>query len=235
MNIGSIIFHLVFFGIWVFFAVAPSLQSKALPVPARLLSVVASFLLVVGAIGFSIPFFASDGGLNWLPESCEWPVGHADGVVSMKNGLHIVPQRNVYRIHVYDSDWAFIRSWPINAYGGSFKIRAADDESIEVVTARGDRRYVFNIDGELLSDDPYEGDYSSFPDSENSVTILPALWLWVFADSFNAWFVLGAGVLVMLLASAVAGAMIIASELAGKIRNNANHDEHDKIADTGDP
>ena len=75
-------------------------------------------LLLIGVTGFLGAGFSSAGGLNWLPSSFEWPVGSVDGVVTTKDGLHVVPHTPSGRIQIYDSGWHFTRGWRVDAGGG---------------------------------------------------------------------------------------------------------------------
>lgn len=212
MSIFWIIFDLAFLGVWVYFAAGPSFSSETPRGPARWLSVVASTLLIIGGIGFTVPFLASAGAFNWLPNSFEWPVWDADGVVTTTDGLHVVPHEGACRVQVYDSDWVFIRGWQIDTGGGTLKVIASGDNRIEVVTARGNRHYVFTTNGDLLSERTYEESeesYSSFPDEGMSVSVPTSGWLWAFAKPLHAWFVIAAGVLVMFLAQGAAGVTLI--------------------------
>ena len=181
MHILPIMGVLLIGGTWVVFAAAFPFSSKRRTKQKRLLSFVASALLLVGGIGFFGSALSAVGGLNWLPNSFEWPVTHATGVVSTRNGLHVVPHIPSGRVQVYDPDWTFISGWHVDALGGTFKIVAAEDNRIELVTARGNWHYVFSGTGKLLSKHKYTPvTYSSFPDTGTSCFVPTPPWLCVF-------------------------------------------------------
>src|SRR5215831_20079947 len=77
----------------------------------RWLTALASCLVVVGAAGFFGSGLSAVGGLNWLPNSFEWPVGYSGGILTTAEGLHVVPHTPSGRIQVYDADWTFRTGW----------------------------------------------------------------------------------------------------------------------------
>lgn len=141
--------------------------------------------LAAGIVGFLGTALAGAGGLGWLPSSCEWPVGLATGVVA--TGDHfLVPHQPAGRLQVYDADWGFVRGWWVDAAGGGYKITAVDDGEIEVVTARGNRRYRFDLEGRLRWTEVYVpgGAYDAFPELGELRLVPTAPWLWAFSHPF---------------------------------------------------
>jgi hypothetical protein len=188
-------------GTCVILAAAGLFSSKRQTGYKRWLVLVASALLVVGGIGFFGSALSAVGGLNWLPDSFEWPVGYASGIISTQNGLHVVPHTPSGRIQVYDSDWTFIRGWHVDAGGGTFKLAASADSRIDVFTARGEWHYVFSSEGELLSKRTYSpAAYSSFPDEGTSLVVPTPPWLLVFSHPLASWGVAAIGMGILLVA-----------------------------------
>ena len=64
-------------------------------------------------IGFFAPFIV--GNFVSLPNSFEWPVGHASNVVTTTSGFRIVPIVPYDRVQIYDAKWKFIRGWQVPA------------------------------------------------------------------------------------------------------------------------
>jgi len=200
MQLLSIIFITVIGATFLVFAVTASFTQRTVPLWRRLLAPIASALLILGAGGFFASAISATGGLNSLPPSFEWPVGRATGIVSLPDGTHIVPHTPSGRIQVYDRDWRFLRGWHVDAGGGTFKVNRIDPDRIEVVTARGQQRYVYTLDGNLLTTETYAPrSYSSFPESAESHVVPTKPWLWSFSHPFLSWGVgmLGMAVLVV--------------------------------------
>ena len=115
----------------------------------------------VGLIGV-VTLIACVLARSWWPTSVEWPIGHADGVITTLNGFHVVPV--AMRIQVYDPSWHFVRAWHV------------DDENIHLVPARLPDRFeiyrpkgrrtdtsgehsIWTLNGEIV----WTGDYSIRP------------------------------------------------------------------------
>jgi hypothetical protein len=176
-------------------------------------TIAATCLLVVGAAGFFGSALSAVGGLNWLPSSFEWPVGFATGVVSTSDGVHVVPHTSSGRIQLYDGNWTFRTGWHVDAGAGEFKVRAPAEGRVEVITARGQWHYVFDVAGRLISKDTYRPkSYSSFPDEGESVVVRTAPWLWIFASPGISWAAVAIGML-----------MLFIIQRAGKRRVSANN------------
>lgn len=164
----------------------------------RWLTIAASCFLVVGAAGFFGSALSAVGGLNWLPTSFEWPVGYAGGVVSTAEGWHVVPHTPSGRVQVYDANWSFVTGWHVDAGAGTFKLVVPAEGRIEVITARGEWHYVFDLDGRLIAKDTYQPkSYSDFPENGESVVVPTAPWLWVFSNPGISWAVAATGMLML--------------------------------------
>jgi len=122
------------------------------------------------------------------------------GVVSTPEGFHIVPHTPSGRVQVYDADWTFLTGWYVDAFGGTFKLLAPVDGHIDVITARGDRHYVFDTGGQLISKSSYRpNSYDSFPEVGVSAVVPTAPWLWVFSNPAISWAVLMIGFVPMIV------------------------------------
>jgi YD repeat-containing protein len=60
------------------------------------------------------------------------------------------------------------------------------DDRVEVITARGDSRYLYDLAGRLLSKEHDEAAESTFPEGEAHL-VPTAFWLWVFSSPFYSW------------------------------------------------
>jgi hypothetical protein len=141
-------------------------------------------LIMVGIVSFMGQAASATGGLNWLPETWQWPVGSADGVITTQNGLHVVPTIAAGRVQVYDPEWHFLRGWHIGPGAtGVFALRPLERDQFEVFTARGDNRYVFNTNGKLISSGKYPGeDYETVSQAGRPAAIPTSWWLWAFSS-----------------------------------------------------
>jgi len=168
----------------------------------RVLLALGGLLLAVGLAGFFGSALSAVGGLNWLRPSFEWPVGFASGVITTKDRTHIVPHTPSGRIQVYDADWRFLRGWHVDAGGGKFKLIPSDPYTFEVITARGQHHYVFNLDGRLDSSGTYSPrSYSEFPTPTEAYFVPTALWLWPFSNPFISWGVGASGMVLLIIQS----------------------------------
>ena len=165
-----------------------AVRSKGHTAGRRFLMAVGGILLALGGFGFFGTALSAFGGLRWLPASFEWPVGSARGVVVTRDGMHVVPLTASGRIQVYDRDWRFLRGWYVDASGGVFVLRPADTNQIEVITARRQMRYVYSLDGSLLSQERYAPrSYSDFPASGVSAAVPTRWWLRMFTNPAWSW------------------------------------------------
>ena len=170
---------------------------KYTSVSRRCLYVIATISLVYGGLSFMGSAFSCFGGLNWLSKSFEWPVGYADQVLPMENGILVVGLPNCGRVQVYDRDKKFLLGWHADMTGGTFKLIAAKENRFEVITARRQWRYLFDLGGNLLSQGTYSpASYDSFPKQGWPDFFPTSIWLWGFTSPLFGWvFILIGGVL----------------------------------------
>lgn len=141
---------------------------------------------LVGLLGFG-GFFAqamSAEGILKLPKSYEWPAGYVSNVITTAEGKYVVPIVPAGRVQVYDPNWHFLRGWNVNALGGDFKVAVNSSGAVEVFTARGEHRYSFNQNGDLISSAPLSESYYSLPDTGQSKVVSTPFLLWPFSSSF---------------------------------------------------
>ncbi len=145
-----------------------------------------SAFIVVGVVGFLAPFLSVTGGLNWLSESFEWPIGASDNAVRLEGGNYVVPHIPSDRIQIYDENLVFVRGWFIDAGDGVFKLAPSEGSSFFVYTARG-HRHEFDILGNQISSTTYPGILDDAPSSNVNVDLDYAPYLWPFTHPFAAW------------------------------------------------
>jgi hypothetical protein len=200
MQAQNIVLILLVLGVWVFVAIKQFLSARKQTGWNRWLGLIAPILLVIGGFGFFGSALSSEGGLNWLPETFEWPVGFATGVVATPDHFFVVPDSPSGRIQVYDSTWKFVRGWHVNAGGGMFRLYLSPDYQKNVVTARGKWHYIYSLQGHLLSKEEYgPAAYDSFPKEGRSYVVLTAPWLWVFTSPVYSWIAAMVGMVLLLV------------------------------------
>jgi hypothetical protein len=164
----------------------------------KFLAFLGSTCLLIGAGGFFASALSGVGGLNLLPNSFEWPIGYSTGVVRTESGMFVVPHSASNRVQIYDPQWNFVRGWYVDAGGGIIKINTADNDRFEVITARGNHKYVYDTTGKLISSETYNPElYSSFPDQGSSYLVPTRPWLWVFSHPFVSGGVAFIGILIL--------------------------------------
>src|SRR5579862_9685358 len=141
------VFIVAFVGFWLFFFFRGKSWSFDGKTAGTWVTVLMFFLASIG-LGGLLAFALSAVGPLQLTASREWPAGYARGVITTPNGSHVVPLWACGRVQVYDSQWHFIRGWNVDSWGGVFEIQCPPDGAIEVLTARGDRKYRFNEEGQ---------------------------------------------------------------------------------------
>ena len=207
--------------VWIAQAVRIAFSQKNFTAKA-ILNFVASACLVIGATGFFGSALSATGGLNWLPESFEWPVGRAQGALAMPDGSLIVPHEPSGRIQIYNGDLSFQRGWFIDAHGGAFRLSPADGNTFYVFTARGDHKYLYDMHGSLFSRGTYPGaDYSKAEHAGQVVDIPTPFYLMVFAHPFASWLVAAIGVALLFLTG---------EARRGKKERGPNHEKVSRVS-----
>lgn len=159
-------------------------------------NIVANILITIGAFGFFGSALASSGALKELiPNSFEWAVGTVDNAIKMDDGTIIVPHEPSGRIQIYDKHLSFQQGWFVNAGGGMFSVKLDSKNRLYVHTTRGDHKYLYDINGTLLS----EGEEVEGSGKIVSVTV-PTPWYMMFlVHPFIAWIMIALGMLLLFL------------------------------------
>lgn len=151
----------------------------------RVIGMVGGILLAVGGGAF---FSIGLCSLGAIPPTFEWPVGRADQIIQLPDGLRVATHTPSGRMQVYDRQWRFVRAWNVDASGGVFKARLTTTGLLEVWTARGDKRLIFELDGRLVEAGSYApASYSDFREDGMPGYVPTPLPLWMFAHPFVAW------------------------------------------------
>ena len=125
--------------------------------------IAAALLVLYGMVGFFGAALSATGGLRWLPRTTQFPMGFVDGAVTDRAGNFYCPSTSFGRIQVYDRNRQFLYGWFVDASGGSFRIHMDPEDRLEVVTARGRTRYLFDLHGKHISRSHYPPkSYSDF-------------------------------------------------------------------------
>jgi hypothetical protein len=138
-------------------------------------------LLVGGIAGFGSALSAW-GGLGWLPESFEWPIGSSVGAITMPGGEHVVPHIFAARVQIYDRNLKFVRGWAVPSYGKDFKVRPAGRDRFDALY--GTRTDTYLLDGKLVGHKSGGPSYYTLPDYGQRLSIPTWPWLLIFSGSW---------------------------------------------------
>ncbi|MHC4118414.1 MAG: hypothetical protein ACYSWO_13010 [Planctomycetota bacterium] len=196
LNFSTLITALLL-AVWIAQAIRIALSETAFTWKAGL-NFLTSACLTIGALGFFGASLSATGGLDWLPDTFEWPVGNADNVLITNDGTYIVPHPESGRIQIYNADLEFQRGWPIKSNGGEFKLSPSANGEFDVYVARSDHKYHYDIYGKLLSTGIYEsGEYAKIPDYGENFKIPTPVYLYVFTHPFASLFVAAMGIFLL--------------------------------------
>jgi hypothetical protein len=159
-----------------------------------------SALIIMGTMGWFGSSLSAVGGLNWLPRTWEWPVGTANGVITMPDGTHVVPHVFSGRVQIYDAHWKFLRGWAIGSWGGDFRVTPSGADRFDVMKARSDWLDTYRLSGEHVARAKLERYYWTFPRYGERLCVPTAPWLLVFSGHMTTWlmYVLGLATLAIL-------------------------------------
>lgn len=134
----------------------------------RYINFIAGLLILLGGIGWFGGAFLGISGGRGVATTVELPLGDLNSLAVDSHG-HIYVGLGFYsRVQQYDNAGRFLRSWPIDAGGGPFRLRVNEQDEIEVATARTNGYFRFNSTGKLLegflSEDDADDQMRSFPD-----------------------------------------------------------------------
>jgi hypothetical protein len=174
-------------------------------------------LVALGGLGFFGLAFSDFGGLRWLPANFEWPVGSVRGSLTMPDGTHVVPVVLAgKKLQLYTPAWRFLRAWYVPAWGGGqFHLQLAQSNKIEVVTRRNAMRYLYNVDGSLISEQSYAPKaFADYPGSTEKVHVPTPWWLWMFTSPLHPWLAIAAGAVLVILTRGARGERQTAQQAA---------------------
>jgi hypothetical protein len=157
-----------------------------------ILNFLASVCIIIGAMGFFVPSLSSslDGLISF-----DWPVGSTSTALRYPDGSIVVPHEAYGRVQIYDRSLHFIRGWSVNARGGSFKLFPAERNTFYLFSARGNQKFHYDLNGNILSSQNYSGSYPENSSSLVRVSIPTPFYLLTFTHPIASWFVLAFGIL----------------------------------------
>lgn len=159
------------------------------------LNMIASFCLIIGAVGFFGTFLSMK-----LPNSFEWPIGHSDDAIIMDDGTAIVPHEPSGRVQIYNESLVFQRSWVVIGGGGPFKLTSGPENNFYVHSSRTDHTYLYDLKGNVLSSKKLSrGEYSKISSSMSSVEIPTPTYLKLFVSPVGPWLIAGFGMFLLFL------------------------------------
>lgn len=118
----------------------------------RIISIVASVLLLIGASGFLLGFAASAIEHRFISDSIELPLSHVRSMTVDRQGNVYLGLEFYSRIQMYDDRGKFLRGWFLPAGSGSLDLRMNDDQQLQVHAARGSRIVVYDARGTLVKE-----------------------------------------------------------------------------------
>ena len=180
------VFLILFAGVWLTLAAVGIGRMLKRGGRINWLVAVMGLLVFVGSAGFFAEALSAEGIIK-LPKSYEWPAGYVNGVTQTSDGKYVVPLVPEGRVQIYNSHWHFLCGWNVEALGGDFKVAATPDGTVEVFTARGNYRYSFNENGDLISASTLTKSYDALPKGDQSVVVPTSPILWVFSHPFISW------------------------------------------------
>jgi hypothetical protein len=179
----------VFIGAAVFFLIDAIRMRGGASVATVLFGIAGVILLAYGMLAFFGAFLSATGRLPWSSENRAIPMWRVDGAVVDADGMIYCPSAPWGRVQLYDRGKRFVRGWPVNAFGGTFRLHIDRDNHLQVATARGRMLYAFDRQGRLLSSASYEpGSYSDFDGWRGTAITIPTpFYLLPFTHPFFAW------------------------------------------------
>ena len=176
-------FLVLFAGVWLTLAAVGIGRMLKRERRTNWLVAVMGLLVFIGSAGFFAEALSADGIIK-LPKSYEWPAGYVGDVTVTSDGKYLVPLVPEGRVQVYDPHWHFLCGWNVEALGGEFTVAATTDGTVEVFTARGNHRYSFTENGDLVSASTAAESYQALPSGGQSVIVPTSPILWVFSSPF---------------------------------------------------
>lgn len=192
-------FPVILMACYIGFAVFGLVKARRLSLHRQILHAIGLLLILYGGAGFFGSAFMAGGGSAMVDESFEWPFGTVSGVLKASDGTLYAPHESSGRIQAYDAERRFLRGWSVDAGGGAFKARLHPGQRIEIVTARSDKRLLFDRTGHLLREGKVDGNaYRDFDPGETHTVSFPLpFYLWIFTHPFHSMVFMPLGLLLM--------------------------------------
>jgi len=120
-----------------------------------------NLLVVYFIIALSILFFSSNGihffsqsiSSKFLNEQIRLPMSSLTGVAIDKDNYLYIASRTYGRVQKYTQDGSFVKGWFVNTNGAFFNIWIDDKDFLHAIIARGGGHMIFDLDGNLISDE----------------------------------------------------------------------------------
>ncbi len=143
--------------------------------------------LIIGGIGLLGSGLSSVGGMNWLPNSFEWPLSGTHSALRFSSGEYAVSHTAVDRIQIYNEKMQFINGWQIDAQGGEFYLLPSQQASLYAFTVKGSKKFEYDLLGNLISSSTYEDPLTVGNDSREEIQFKVNPLLWPFSGPFAGW------------------------------------------------
>lgn len=116
---------------------------------SRLVQVLRAFLILLGCLLLAAAYLGQSSGDNADGE--RYSLEGANGIAVDREGRIYCGLPRYQRVQVYDRDGRFLRSFPVAAAEGGFRLGITREGLLEVATARNRMLYTFDARGRLLS------------------------------------------------------------------------------------
>lgn len=126
--------------------------------------------LLLGAIGIITAFVCK--GLSYIDmrmvsSVIQFPLGDIEDIAIDNQGKIICFCSDHYRLQVYNGNGNFYRGWFVNSSLRTARIYVDTDNCIHVATYY-DKHYVFDVDGDMISESKQGGVYKEFADQSKN-------------------------------------------------------------------
>ena len=127
-----------------------------------IIRIIGVLFLVVGFVGFLAgPLSHEFDSFRKVLGSFELPLGDLQGIAVDSEGHIYCGLQFFSRVQAYDAEGEFLYGVFIDSSGGAFRIRINEDDQLEVATARNDKLYLFDKNGNFVRDWSRVGHYFS--------------------------------------------------------------------------
>ena len=141
--------------------------------------------------------------LDQIPQfsPVNWPLGTVSGVVQDSTGRYVASNTAYSRVQVYDPNLNFITGWSVDDGGGDFHLVMNKNDQVEVLCVRNHRRFVYNLDGNLVTQSGFSwDDYPNLDADTMTVSFPTPIYLLPFTSPFLGGFTVILGMIIISLA-----------------------------------